>query len=246
MGAYLNTFVGAYKKRWRGRPRACLTHPPAPTRAGPGKTNSATLLCPSPTLPSPPKPCGWNGCWSWRIQKAVARQAARLSHPPTSPHPGRPGEDQLRYASLPFPDPALSAQALRLEWLLELAHTKSGGAASRALVFPHPCPLCCQAVRQEAASSHLPTCLPAKPKIGGAASRALVFPHPCPLCCQAVRQEAASSHLPTCLPAKPKIGGAASRALVYFLYSRARSAVIWTGHFLFLFGLNKYYTNSYQ
>ena len=215
VGAYLNTFVGAYKKRWRVRPRAGLTHPPTPTRAGPGQTNSAALHCPAPTLPCPPKPCGRNGCCGWRIQKAVARQAARWSHPPTDPHQGRPGADQLRCAPLPCPDPALSAQALRSEWLLRLAHTKSGGAASRALVRPHPCPLSCQAARQEAASSHLPTYLPAKPKSGGAASRALVRPHPCPLCCQAVRQVAASSPLPTCLPAKPKIGGAASRALVF-------------------------------
>ena len=141
VGAHFNTLVGAYKKRWRGKPRACLTHPPTPTRAGPGKGNSASLLCSPPTLPCPPKPCGRNGCWGWRIQKAVARQAARLSHPPTNPHQGRPGEGQLRFATLLSPDPALSAQTLRSEWLLGLAHTKSGGAASRALVCPHPCPL---------------------------------------------------------------------------------------------------------
>ena len=142
----------------------------------------------------------------WCLLKAVARQAARLSHPPTNPHQGRLGEDQLRCASLPFPEPALSAQTLRSEWLLGLVSTKSGGAASRALVFPHPCPLGWQAAQQKAASSPLLTCL----------------------------------------PAKPKSGGAASRALVYFLYSRAGSAAIRIGHFLFLFGLNKYYINSCQ
>ena len=136
----------------------------------------------------------------------MARQAARLSHPPTNPHQGRPGEGQLRFATLLSPDPALSAQTLRSEWLLGLAHTKSGGAASRALVCPHPCPL------------------------GWLAAH----------------QEAASSHLLTCLPAKPKSGGAASRALVYFLRSRASSATIWTRHFLFLFSLNRYYTNSWR
>ena len=161
MGAYLNTLVGAYKKRWRGRPRACLTHPPTPTRAGPGETNSAALLCPSPTLPCPPKPCGWNGCWGWCIQKAVARQAARLFVPTPAPLAGRqPGRRLQAATHRPAYQPSLKAVARQ---------------AAR-LFFPTPAPFAGrQPGRRLQAATHRPAYQQSLKSVARQAARLFIF-----------------------------------------------------------------------
>ena len=161
VGAHFNTLVGAYKKRWRGKPRACLTHPPTPTRAGPGKGNSASLLCSPPTLPCPPKPCGRNGCWGWRIQKAVARQAARLFVPTPAPLASRQPFRRLQAATCrPACQPSLKAVARQ---------------AARLFV-PTPAPLASrQPFRRLQAATCRPACQPSLKAVARQAARLFIF-----------------------------------------------------------------------